>query len=113
MAISVEIGIKTTPEGNQRKGWRTVWRNAKKQRNEAHRVLHLLAQEEPRLPCTVKMTRVSAGKLDGDNLQSALKHVRDGIADWLGVDDGDPRISWEYDQRRGPEKWYSVEVDIT
>jgi hypothetical protein len=36
--------------------------------------------------------------LDGDNLQGALKAHRDGVADWLGRNDADPRIEWRYRQ---------------
>lgn len=38
--------------------------------------------------------RVAPGRLDDDNLARACKAVRDEVAAWLGVDDGDPRISW-------------------
>ncbi len=36
--------------------------------------------------------------LDSDNLQGALKPLRDAVAYSLGIDDGDPRIEWEYHQ---------------
>lgn len=39
--------------------------------------------------------------LDDDNLRSALKAVRDGIAEKLGIDDRDPRVEWRYGQRKG------------
>jgi hypothetical protein len=50
--------------------------------------------------------------LDGDNLQSAFKATRDGVADWLGVDDGDPRLDWQYRQRKGAAKVYAVEIEV-
>lgn len=40
----------------------------------------------------------TAGKLDSDNLPGAFKHVRDGMADALGIDDGDARLAWSYAQ---------------
>lgn len=47
----------------------------------------------------VVVTIIRVGKeLDSDNLQSACKGLRDGIADTLGVDDRDPRVRWEYAQ---------------
>lgn len=52
------------------------------------------------LPCVVRLTRLSPGTLDDDNLRGALKAVRDGVADRLGVDDRDPRVTWEYAQER-------------
>ena len=38
----------------------------------------------------------------GDNLPMSLKATRDGIADWLGVDDGDPSLVWHYNQSKHP-----------
>jgi hypothetical protein len=63
------------------------------------------------LPLVVTLTRVAPSNgLDGDNLQGSLKACRDGVADWLGVDDRDPRVTWLYEQRRGKE--WSVEVHV-
>jgi hypothetical protein len=53
------------------------------------------------LPAKVSLVRVSPRLLDDDNLRGALKSVRDGIADRLGIDDRDPRVSWEYGQEKG------------
>ena len=43
--------------------------------------------------------------LDDDNFVGACKHLRDAIAASLGIDDGDPRLRWEYGQHetRGAE----------
>ena len=43
--------------------------------------------------------------LDDDNFVGACKHLRDAIAASLGLDDGDPRLRWEYGQHetRGAE----------
>lgn len=51
--------------------------------------------------CVVMLTRIGAKQLDDDNLQGAFKAVRDRVAKWLGVDDADDRVKWEYSQRRG------------
>jgi hypothetical protein len=64
------------------------------------------------VPAVVHLTRIGAGTLDGDGLQAAFKAVRDGVADALGVSDGGPFVRWEYDQRKGPRKFYAVEVLI-
>jgi hypothetical protein len=60
----------------------------------------------------ITLTRIAPRKLDTDNLVSACKGVRDGIADTLGVDDGDERITWKYAQRKGKPKQYAVEVEV-
>ena len=71
----------------------------------------LCGSPRPALPCTVLLVRVAPSNgLDSDNLQGALKACRDGVAEWLGVDDRDPRVAWRYDQRRGP---WSVEVEVS
>jgi len=36
--------------------------------------------------------------LDDDNFNGACKHLRDAIAASLGLDDGDKRITWQYQQ---------------
>lgn len=61
----------------------------------------------------VTITRVAPRKLDSDNLARACKAVRDGVADWLGVDDGDPRITWRTEQRKDKRpNYYGVEVCV-
>lgn len=52
----------------------------------------------------------TAKRMDGDGLQAAMKPVRDGIADALGIDDGSDRIEWKYEQEKTGE--YAVEVKI-
>jgi hypothetical protein len=60
----------------------------------------------------VTMTRESAGSLDDDNLRGALKACRDGIADWLGINDNDKRVEWVYQQRQVPRGTYAVVVQV-
>lgn len=52
------------------------------------------------LPVVVLLVRYGVRDLDSDNLASAFKALRDGIADALGMDDGDKRITWLYEQTR-------------
>lgn len=52
------------------------------------------------LPRHVRIRRYGPGVLDGDNLQSACKAARDAVAVLLGIDDGDPRVTWMYEQTR-------------
>ncbi len=64
------------------------------------------------LPVRVTITRVAPRALDDDNNQGALKSVRDGIADALGVDDRTSLVEWVYRQRRGKPREYGVEIQI-
>lgn len=58
----------------------------------------------------VILTRRGPGDLDDDNLAASLKGVRDEIAAWLGVDDGDRRI--RYIPRQQPGNAYAVDVHL-
>jgi hypothetical protein len=51
------------------------------------------------LPVDVHLTRYASRALDSDNLVGSMKHVRDAVAHWLGIDDGDPRVSYQVGQR--------------
>jgi hypothetical protein len=72
----------------------------------------LASTPKPALPCTIKITRIAPRALDDDNLAGSQKHVRDGIADWLGVNDRDPRVKYEYAQRKGKKQEYAVQIEI-
>lgn len=65
------------------------------------------------LPCSVTLTRVAPRPLDGDNLQHALKPARDGVADYLGVRDNDPSVTWLYDQARGKPRYQALRVEVS
>lgn len=66
---------------------------------------HLASVKKPSVPLVVTLTRIapSNGLDPDDNLPSALKGVRDEIAEWLGVNDRDRKtVRYEYEQERGP-----------
>lgn len=64
------------------------------------------------IPCVVTLTRFSAGTMDTDGLAASQKGIRDGIADALGVNDGGPMVSWEYEQALCPKLVFGVRVSI-
>lgn len=92
----VHLPIRTVSEANRRDHWST-----KAHRVRLHRKTAAALVPGCGLPCTVRLTRVSPRILDDDNLRGALKAVRDGVADRLGVDDRDVRVRWEYAQQKG------------
>lgn len=59
----------------------------------------------------VTITRIAPRALDDDNLASACKALRDGIADALGVRDNDPRVAWRYAQERGKPAAVRIEIE--
>jgi hypothetical protein len=104
----VILPIKTVSLTNAREHWRTTHKRSKYQREA---VAMLLPKGVP-VPCTVRLTRISPGICDSDNLPTCTKSIRDQIALLSGVDDADPRIVWEYDQRRGKARQYEVHVEV-
>lgn len=51
--------------------------------------------------------------LDGDNAVASLKPLQDCIARYLGIDDADPRITWEYAQvRTDGEEGVIVKLEV-
>ena len=106
MIVTIPIALPSA--ANLREHWAAKHRRVKSQRDAVAWILGNRAR--PALPVVVMLTRVSARTLDDDNLRGAFKAVRDQLATWLGVDDADPRVRWDYDQRKGPP---SVEVRVT
>jgi len=99
--VAVIPGIKLVPGDNAREHWATRARRAKNHRSAAEMVLRAKFGRAPELPLVVTITRVGRGRLDTDNLAGSAKHIRDGIADWVGVDDGNDGYAWRYEQSRG------------
>lgn len=106
--MSVLLPLRTQGPNGSHGHWRVLAARRKRERFAA-----FAATPAHPLPCTVRLIRLSAGTLDDDNLRGALKGVRDGVADRLGVPDNDPRVRWEYAQERCPRGAYSVRVEIT
>lgn len=109
----VEIPLRTGSGLNDRLHWRSMASRAKKERHAAWLILKGSGFGNWDVPCTVRMVRRSSGSLDSDNLQGALKSIRDGIADALGIKDNDPRVTWEYAQEKCKRGIFGVRVEIT
>lgn len=107
--MNTTLPIKTVSEANVREHWAQRARRAKWQRRDAY-----MATPRHTLPCTVTLTRIAPRTLDDDNLRAALKAVRDGVADRLGVGDRDPRVVWEYGQEKADRpRHYAVHIAMT
>lgn len=61
---------------------------------------------------TVRITRIAPKHLDDDNATASAKAVRDSIAAWLGIDDGDARVRYEVRQRCEGARTYGVQVEF-
>ena len=116
----VLLPIRTWSEPNLRGHWGRRARRAHKQRETARMLVRAaLASLPPSKPVcdrkrksTIRLTRLAPRELDSDNLVASMKAVRDGVADALGMDDGDERLRWRYAQRKGKPGEYSVLVEI-
>lgn len=109
-----EIPVKMVSEANRHEHFRYRQMRARQQRAAAKLATSAaLSGLTVGLPLLVVITRVSPRGLDSDNLQGSAKHVRDGIADVLGVDDRDERVIWRVRQERGPAKVYAAKVTIS
>lgn len=85
---------------------------AKKQREAALLVCRSKFGKAPPPPLVITITRVAPAELDTDNNVSSAKHIRDGVADWLMVNDRDKRLRWEYAQEKQGKGVYGVKVRV-
>ena len=112
--------LRTQTEKNSTEHWWTRARRASAQRRLVYRCLQdcLGLQCPIMLPAVITLTRISPGTLDGfDNLQSALAHCVDAVADYLAGgylqgNDRQPRLTWGHGQRRGGLNQYGVEIRL-
>jgi hypothetical protein len=83
-------------------GGEISWTRTRRRKMERSAVADALApypRPAPGGQWTVKFTRIGPIKLDADdNLRYAFKTIKDQVADWLGVDDGQPNVRWLYAQ---------------
>lgn len=101
LPLTLFVPVDTRSELNTRGHWAARHRRFAQQRKDT-RITFLVAGWRPgstwTLPVVVRLTRHGRKLLDDDNVRGALKAVRDEVAAVLGVDDADPRVTWEYGQ---------------
>ena len=103
--------IRIESVANLREHWSKRSQRAKTQRAMVE--LYLRQHGAPKAASVVTLTRIAPRPLDTDNLSGGFKACRDGVADWLGVDDSvKAGIEWRYAQRKGNPHQYAVEVKI-
>lgn len=115
---TVTVPVKTVSELNRHEHWRIRAKRAKAQHHAvipallaSHRAIIFVGKMAKPGPLHVHLTRLSARKLDTDNLAGALKHCRDAVAKFLGVDDGnEAAVSWSVGQER--QNGYAVRVEF-
>ena len=117
MKIDVAIpGLRLVSEANAHEHWRVRQRRAREQREFVVMILRtragVSAPDVSDGPLVVTITRIAPRMLDSDNAVGSAKHARDGVADWLLIDDRDPRVEWRVKQAKGAPLTYAVRIEI-
>lgn len=110
--ICVLLPLTIISEANTRQHWRQVAARKALHRNTAKCILQSHARPKHDGPVSITLTRIAPRTLDDDNLASGFKAARDGVADWLGIDDGSKRLTWAYAQRKGGKGERMAEVVV-
>lgn len=109
----VQIQIKIVSVANLREHWAKRAARAKLHRHSAAMTLKVEAgKPEIAKHYRVTITRRGGRTLDSDNLSSGAKACRDGVSDWLGIDDGSALIEWRYAQASAPRGRFWVDVKV-
>ena len=109
--ITVEIPMKTESLANLREHWRKTHQRAKTHRQAAaFHLKHFGARQPPAPPLLIRFTRLAPRPLDSDNNVISFKNLRDGVADYLGVPDNHPGLTFEYAQAKSAE--YRVRIEL-
>jgi hypothetical protein len=113
--MTVILPIRTVNTLNKREHWA---QKAKRARRERRATMWMLGSKpRPELPCVVTFTRISpVNRMDSDGIVSSMKHLRDAVAEWLGVDDGQAApVTWVYTPHceRGEKGQHAVRVEFS
>lgn len=112
--IRVEYPTRLVSALNAREHHMARARRVKRERWNAHLMLVQERKAPPEFPVVVTVTRIAPRPLDAhDNLPSACKATIDSVAEWLGVADNDPRVSFKTAQERGAPKFYGVRIEVS
>lgn len=108
--VTLQLPLELKSEQNLREHWTATAKRKAAQRGLV-RLFRQLASDI-RLPVQVTLIRIAPRKLDDDNLRASFKHVRDGVADILGVSDNAPAVEWKYDQIANKPNTYGCSIFI-
>jgi len=110
--LAFTMPVRVVSEANLREHWRTKHGRKKEQQEIVSEEWMDVRHVPIALPCVVRLVRIGPKRLDADNLAGSFKHVQDGVARELGIDDGDERIKWEYEQVAVGKRVYQVRVEV-
>lgn len=114
MRLEFVLPLRTVPGLNAREHWAVRAKRVKHERQSAKLLSKFAAKQLRNLehfanwtelyPLTITLTRLKprGPQTDDDNLQGAMKAIRDGVADALEINDGDTTVAqWRYGQEKG------------
>jgi hypothetical protein len=108
---TIELPIRTYNTANCRWHWAQKAKYAKQCRSHAFLAVRCAGiSKPPEGAFVVRLVRIGKKRMDTDGLAISFKGIRDGIAAAMGVDDGNLRITWQYEQEIG--KQYAVKITI-
>lgn len=109
-------GLTVKSEANQREHWAAKAKRAAGQRELI--AAWLFGRDCPKADRRVKvvLTRIYSGQQkpmdEGDNLNGSFKATRDGVAKWMGRDDGlSSGVEWFYAQVRGDKAGVLLRIE--
>lgn len=81
IVFTLSIEMRTYSESNKHAHWTQRYKRAKDQKHVVWAMLH--GKPAPKVPCTLRVIRVSPRELDVDNLGGCLKAVIDAASEWI------------------------------
>lgn len=109
LPVTFALNCQVKSEANQRGHWAVKHRRFKAQAEILAIVWRASIHGSLLLPLRVTFTHLGR-RMDSDNLAGAFKACRDQAAKLLGVDDGDPRVEWRYEQASGKGVLVKIEA---
>lgn len=113
MILKINVPLRIYSEANMREHWAKKSRRTTEQRHVTRYMVmnELCRQGVSFTRGTVKLIRLAPRTLDSDNLQSAFKAVRDGLADAIKINDGKPEVVYTYDQEQSKAYGFRIEME--
>ena len=97
--------LRLVSEANAHEHFWKRTKRANEQHSAVEAALKAWGPKPTTYPLLVIITRYAPAKLDSDNLQGSAKHVRDAVAEWLGVDDKCDAVLWFVAQVQQPKTY--------
>lgn len=102
-SVTLVVPLRVVSAANAREHWAVRSRRVEAERLTVRGAFSAANLTHPPyfVRAAVTLTRLGGRRWDDDNNVSGLKGVRDEVAAWLRVDDGDPRVAFGYAQEPG------------